>query len=314
MQYESVSPAKLNLRLKICGRRSDGYHLLSMWNAPLELSDKIFLSIDESSSSIRVEVNGPYADGVPVDSQNLIVKVTSAFFKKISIDAGLHMQLEKNIPIGGGLGGGSSNAATVLQILNTHFGAISENMLLKEEELVDLSLPFGADIPYFLNPSFARLSGIGEKIAPCGAKNFAVYASSSLIPCYLVFGLPPAMTKDIYGAFDQLSKEDKLSKESMKKILSDPLAWPPQDYDELLQGLSNDLEPAARASCSVLGEVLDRLRVSFGQRAQMTGSGSVLYLLPQTLKGGFLESEQEYLSKVALDFKLQIVKSAVSLA
>ena len=154
-----LAPAKINLGLRIVGRREDGYHLLESLFVPIDLADRVAIEPRETGDlEFHLESDAP---GVPVDGSNLAARAARAFLGAAGIEAGLRLVLEKQIPVGAGLGGGSSDAAAVLRgLARIYPDAISPL------ELRDLALRLGADVPYFLDPKPALVTGIGEEIEP----------------------------------------------------------------------------------------------------------------------------------------------------
>lgn len=158
-----AAPAKVNLCLRIVGRRADGYHLLDSIFAAIDLTDRITIAIDrcdseDARSTITVSCTYP---GVPSDESNLAFRAAAAYLAATNSNARVHISIEKLIPPGAGLGGGSSNAATVLTTLNDANGCP-----LSPPELARIALSLGADVPFFLTGGCARVRGIGERIEP----------------------------------------------------------------------------------------------------------------------------------------------------
>ena len=152
------APAKINLSLKLVGKRIDNYHLLDSVFVPVaELFDEISIILTEGESSVKMSSN--HAEMTDADT-NLCSKAAKAYFKLTDISVSCQIHLVKNIPIGAGLGGGSSDAAAVLKLLNSHYGKLSS------EQLAALALTLGADVPFFLINKISRVGGIGEIITP----------------------------------------------------------------------------------------------------------------------------------------------------
>ncbi len=151
------SPAKLNIRLKVTGRRADGYHELVSIMIPVSLFDQIELNTGQTEG-IHISCQG---FSVPEDEENLIVRAAQAFFSKTNTPPSLSIKLTKNIPVAAGLGGGSSNAAYTLKVLNEMY-----SNPVTFQDLEDLAVNLGADVPFFLHsvPCIAR--GIGEILEP----------------------------------------------------------------------------------------------------------------------------------------------------
>jgi 4-diphosphocytidyl-2-C-methyl-D-erythritol kinase len=153
-------PAKLNLHLEIKGQRPDGYHELLMLNTAIDLADEV--EIELGGDGLRLICGHP---GVPAGDDNLCIKAARAFFHACpGVPPAATIRLTKRIPVAGGLGGGSSNAAAVLAGLQALLGAP-----LGERELMRLAVGLGADVPFFLGSSPSRVEGIGERLTPAPA-------------------------------------------------------------------------------------------------------------------------------------------------
>ncbi len=151
-----LAPAKLNLFLHITGRRADGYHLLQTVFQLLDYGDELSFKITDDSS---VSMSTPIA-GVP-DSENLIVRAARLLQSHTGCKSGVVIGLVKRLPMGGGLGGGSSDAATTLRALNHLWGTG-----LSVDELAVLGLQLGADVPVFVHGNSAWAEGVGENLQP----------------------------------------------------------------------------------------------------------------------------------------------------
>ena len=150
------SPAKINLFLHVVGKRQDGYHLLESLFAPLQLSDTIGIS---SSDGVSCTV-----DGAEIED-NIVIKAANLLKSELEVKAGCKIHISKHIPIGAGLGGGSSNAATVLKMLNTFW-----QLGLSHAQLEKYAIKLGADVPFFIGCNSAFIEGVGEKISPVKLK------------------------------------------------------------------------------------------------------------------------------------------------
>ena len=146
-----LSPAKLNLNLRVISKRIDGYHNLETTFQLIDLFDEI--TFEKSNESFSIS-----CDGLKIEPENnLIFKSFNAIKKYCEIDEGIRIHLKKNIPVGAGLGGGSSNAATTLIALNKIWG-----LDLSREDLAKIGKPIGADIPIFIYGKNAIAKGIGD--------------------------------------------------------------------------------------------------------------------------------------------------------
>lgn len=154
--YRWPAPAKLNLFLHIIGRRADGYHLLQTAFQFLDYGDTLTIQVTDTQQITL----SPLLPGVAEDD-NLIIRAAKLLQKAASIQLGAHIHLDKKLPMGGGLGGGSSDAATTLVALNQQWCC-----QLSADELAALALQLGADVPVFVRGRAAWAEGIGEQLTP----------------------------------------------------------------------------------------------------------------------------------------------------
>jgi len=149
------SPAKVNLRLEILKRRQDGYHELRTVFQKISLHDTLHFSL-RREKGIFITTDHPK---LPIGKKNLVYKAAQSMFKACNYRGGVHIEIEKKIPLGAGLGGGSSNAATTLMALDQLLG-----VNLPKKELMEMGLGIGADVPFFFLKSAAIGSGVGERL------------------------------------------------------------------------------------------------------------------------------------------------------
>jgi len=148
------APAKLNLMLRITGQRSDGYHLLQTVFQFIELCDWItFHPVDDGRVSLQKPIPGV------LEADDLIIRAAKLLKAETGCEQGVRIEVEKNLPMGGGLGGGSSDAATTLVVLNALWG-----LQLSMEKLMELGLTLGADVPVFVYGYSSWAEGVGEKL------------------------------------------------------------------------------------------------------------------------------------------------------
>ncbi|MBP7175655.1 MAG: 4-(cytidine 5'-diphospho)-2-C-methyl-D-erythritol kinase [Thermoclostridium sp.] len=160
MKFLTMSaPAKINLSLDITGKLDNGYHSLEMILQTISLKDEI--SLEKQNESIAIECNHPF---VPLDDRNICSRAARAFFLKTGIQGGVKIRIDKKIPIGAGLAGGSTNAAATLKGLNALY-----DVGLSGEDLIELGLQCGADVPFCLAGGTCLARGIGEKLTPLPA-------------------------------------------------------------------------------------------------------------------------------------------------
>jgi 4-diphosphocytidyl-2-C-methyl-D-erythritol kinase len=155
-RMQVLAPAKINLSLRILGRRADGFHEIETFIAPISLADEI--QIKKQPRWIDLECNDP---SIPHGDDNLVVRAAKAFFRETKQNGGVAIELKKKIPHGAGLGGGSSDAAATLLALNELFGT-----KMSREELARLGSTIGSDVPFFVFASPAICRGRGEIVSP----------------------------------------------------------------------------------------------------------------------------------------------------
>lgn len=233
------APAKLNLFLHITGRRADGYHTLQSVFQFLDCADLIHLRIGADGA---IHLLTPLPGVAP--EQDLTVRAARLLQAEAGVAAGVDIQIDKRLPLGGGLGGGSSDAATVLVALNRLWG-----LDWSEERLAELGLRLGADVPVFVRGQAAWAEGIGELLTPIDLPE----------PWFVVL-VPPVTvsTAEIFSA-PELTRDT-----------------PPIRIPAFLSGgAGNDCEPVVRARYPLVGQYLDWLS-QFG-RARLTGTGACVF-------------------------------------
>ena len=259
------APAKVNLFLKVLNKRKDGYHNILTLFERISLADSITLT--KRPSGIVV-ISDKFITLDPKD--NLAYKAARLILEKGKIKSGVRIHIKKNIPIAAGLGGGSSDAASVLIGLNKLF-----NSRLTNKELMRLAEKLGADVGFFvLNMPFAIGSGRGDKL-----KEAHIKARLWHLIINPGFKMP---TKDIYEAYDKRRSKDLTTKSRDVKIqrsLTNSF-----DHKSLEDMLYNDLEDIAIAKKKVLGGIIERLASHLGRKAIVSGSGPSVFCLYRTGK------------------------------
>jgi 4-diphosphocytidyl-2-C-methyl-D-erythritol kinase len=253
------APAKVNLTLRVTGRRADGYHDIESLVAFADLCDQLSLT---PSDRLALAVVGPGAGQTGADADNLVLKAARAFAMRV---AGIKLgafRLEKNIPVAAGLGGGSADAAAALRLL-----AQANNLATDDSRLIEAAGATGADVPVCLDPRPRLMRGIGDILsAPLPLPRlFAVLANPGVaLPTKLVFArwqrsADPAQPVDS-AALTRMQNEERL------------LDW--------LASQPNDLEAPAIALAPAIADVLAAMRVLPGCRlARMSGSGATCFAL-----------------------------------
>lgn len=236
MTIEAFAPAKINLTLHVTGQRADGYHLLDSLVVFADIGDRLWCA---PGPDMRLTVTGPFADGVPQDARNLVWQAA-----ELAQWTG-HIRLEKNLPHGAGIGGGSSDAAALLQALGA----------------ADSGLSLGADVPVCRAGSAARMRGVGEEVTP-------VLGLPSLHAVLVNPGLH-VPTPRVFAALD--SKHNA-------PMTDMPTPMTPVAFDRWLRAQRNDLEPPAQAQQPEIVDVLNALRMRDGVGvARMSGSGATCF-------------------------------------
>ena len=216
--------AKINLGLDVVGKRADGYHEVRMIMQNIKLYDKISIHII-NSSKIKLQTNLPY---LPSNDNNIVYKAASLLREKHNIKSGLYINLNKTIPVSAGLAGGSTDAAATLHGMNELF-----NLNLTLDELMDVGLILGADVPYCLMGGTVLSEGIGEKLTKLPPLPF----------CHILIVKPKinVSTQKIYQNFDLL------------KVTNHP------NIDAIIQGIeNNDLHQTTK----YLGNVLESVTIN----------------------------------------------------
>ncbi len=264
------APAKVNLFLEVTGKRPDGYHELSTLFAKISLSDTLHIQAQPAEEEdLHLTLTGPLAAGLEADENNLALRAVRTFEDHFAMPLKVHITLEKNIPMGAGLGGGSSDAGTVLRALCILF---DKNPL----ELLPRAAKLGADVALFLYPdTFLKGEGIGEKLTP-------IPSSGPLPWAVLVYPDTAVATKGVFARLQLPEKEIVLTRISQldKLIRYVSEAYPSEKWSSLF---FNRLEEAVLPYvCSVQNVKKDF--AALGTIPLMSGSGSTVFALTPTRK------------------------------
>lgn len=273
-----AAPAKVNLGLRIVGRRADGYHLLDSVFAPLDLADEVALQIGPGAG-VSLELEGGEGE-LPAGAANLAWRAARAFLDATGLAGSVRVGLRKHIPAGSGLGGGSSDAGAVLRGL----GRLRPGRL-DAQAARRVALELGADVPFFLDPRPARVRGVGERVEPL--------AGLPAFPLLLVHPGAPLPTPAVYAAYDaepkrgtSLTPGGAVPTLAGFPALRSASASGPAPLPELLPELlgwlrdgllANDLESAAARLCPVLVTLRRRLEEVGAAAVGLSGSGPTLF-------------------------------------
>ncbi|WDN90550.1 4-diphosphocytidyl-2-C-methyl-D-erythritol kinase [Desulfosarcina sp. BuS5] len=244
------SPAKINLFLHITGKRPDGFHDLVSLMCCINLYDTLYINLGAGKTAVTCTY-----PGVPLDRQNIALQAASAFLNSIDIYEKVGIHIIKRIPVGAGLGGGSSNAAAVLRALNYYYG-----YPFSKDELFSIGLSLGADVPFLIFRKPAIVSGIGEKI-----ESFYGLSNRYLLLIYPGFSIS---TAEVFKKYDlrltKIKKKIKLKLLLKDKVRIESLLW-------------NDLEEVAVAGYPEISYAKKALLSQGAQGVLMTGSGSAVF-------------------------------------
>lgn len=257
------SPAKLNLFLAITGRRPDGFHDLVSVVAPLEFGDELRAESSSAASGFSLECDDPR---VPVDGSNLILRAAEAFASRTGWNRGVHFKLTKRIPMGAGLGGGSSNGVAALRALNQ-----LANNLAEEGVLRGIAASLGSDCPLFLVAKPAIMRGRGERVE-CLAE-----PATKRIGGRRVLVFKPSFAINTAWAYAQMIRRGNDYLQESQAELS--VARWLEGNARLEELLFNNMEGAAFEKYIALPVLLGNLQKRFGVVARMSGSGSACFAL-----------------------------------
>lgn len=249
------SPAKINLRLEILGRRDDGYHELKTIFQKISLHDTLRFSL-KKGRGISIRADHP---DLPVGEKNLIHRAAQSIFKISDYREGVEIEIEKKIPLGAGLGGGSSNAATTLMALNRLL-----KTKLSRKELMELGVEIGADVPFFFLKGAALASGIGERLRKIEVPNLWLV---------LIYPNFEVSTRWAYQNFDRSSPSERLTNETFH-ISLDTFLKNPKGVSQIL---FNDLEAVVSREYAQVESMKKMLSTSGAIGAMMTGSGPTVF-------------------------------------
>ncbi len=259
------APAKLNLFLHVTGRRADGYHLLQTLFRFIDLSDTLHFTLREDGVVRRVNA----LQGVP-EEQDLCVRAARLLQKECGCNLGADINLEKHIPMGGGLGGGSSDAATTLLALNKLW-----NLGLSRARLMTLGLSLGADVPVFIFGENAFAEGVGEQLQafPLPEAWYVVLFPPVHVPTAQIFS-HPELTRD--------SNSITIRALPIGYSLS-TVAWLGND----LQSIVCKLYPEVAKYLAILGKYAPAMMTGSGACvfAEFTGEAEALKVLQQLPEG-----------------------------
>lgn len=249
MGVSFLAPAKLNISLRVYGKRPDGYHHLRSVMVPVTLYDEV--TVEESPAGIEVEPGDP---DIPAGGGNSCYRAAARFLDWAGGNGGVRVRVRKRIPAEAGLGGGSSDAAATLKGLAALTGKTPPPATLRE-----MAAGVGADVPFFTLGVPALAEGIGDRLTPVEWKVpfFALIVKPS-------FGLP---TGEGYAR--------------LGRGPGDPPRWEPvpsfRSWEDVVSGVGNDFEESWESDHPEIGKIREQLLAAGAEAAALTGSGSAVY-------------------------------------
>jgi 4-diphosphocytidyl-2-C-methyl-D-erythritol kinase len=256
--------AKVNLTLRVTGRRVDGYHDIESVVAFADCADRLSLT---PGSKLGLQMSGPLAQACGETGDNLVLKAARLLGGRVpDLKAG-QFTLEKVLPVAAGIGGGSADAAAALRLL-----ARLNGLALDDQRLLDVALETGADVPVCLASRACDMTGVGEILLPL---------SLPIMPCVMVNPRVPVATRDVFQALGLRNGELLVGASDVFQAV----AWPEpgasvEDWVEVLAAGSNDLEAPATRIEPVIGDVISALSATNGAwLARMSGSGATCFAI-----------------------------------
>lgn len=257
-QVKVIAPAKLNLSLEITGVDEKGYHLLDMMMQTVSVFEHITLTPQDD---ISMSSNARY---IPTDSKNVAVKAAEKFFEYTGVKGGVHIHIKKTVPIKAGMAGGSADAAGVIVGLDHMYST-----KLTLEQMCEVGLKCGSDIPFMIHGGTKRIQGTGDIILP----------APQMPDCYFVICMPTSgvSTPQAYANFDAMGVKADVDNEKLIQAIK------ANDLEGIAKYMANDLELAAGSEYT---RPIKEALIGLGAvGSMMTGSGAAVY--------GIFDSEEK---------------------
>jgi len=256
--------AKVNLTLRVIGRRVDGFHDLESVVAFADCADRLTLV---PGSELELKMSGPLAEACGDASDNLVLKAARLLGQCVPDLKVGSFTLDKVLPVAAGIGGGSADAAAALRLL-AHLNGLA----LDDQRLLEVALLTGADVPVCLSSRACDMTGVGETLLPL---------SLPIMPCVMVNPRVPVATRDVFTALGLRNGELLVGATDVFRGTDWPEAGASvEDWVEVLAASSNDLEAPATRIQPVIGEVIAALSATNGAwLARMSGSGATCFAI-----------------------------------
>lgn len=284
--YEVRAYGKINLGLDVLGRRPDGYHEVKMVMQTVDICD--VLTFDKARSGITISTD---SRELPIDEDNLIYKAVKLLFDKYGIEEGISIHLQKRIPIAAGMAGGSSDAAAALKGINEIF-----QLGCSLDELRELGVKIGADVPYCVMGKTALAEGIGEKLT----------ALPSMPDCLLLVAKPDinVSTKYVYAQLEhaQLEHEHLYAGEAYEHPDIDGMVQAIKEgsMGGILKRMGNVLESVTIPAHPIIGTLKERMMELGAEGSLMSGSGPTVFGIfrdEEKAQRAFLQLKEEKYGK-----------------
>lgn len=274
MSLQKSSPCKVNLLLNILGKRPDGFHELETLMHPVDLCDE--LTFTRAGTGLQLTCSHPE---LPTDASNLVHRAATAFLGAAGITDGVRIHLQKNLPLAGGIGGGSANAAVTLAALNELFGSP-----LPTASLHSLAAGLGSDVPFFLYQRPALATGRGEQVETLPP--FPALRGRAFLLAHPGFGISTPWSYQNLARFPQaLHGRAGRARQLVERLAAGDLA-------QAATELYNSLEAPAFDKFPVLALYQQFLREHGALAALMSGSGSTTFAIAENLSAAQTLAEQ----------------------
>jgi len=255
--------AKVNLTLRVLGRRVDGYHDLESVVAFADCSDRLTLT---PGGGLALATSGPRGQECGETADNLVLKAARLFGERVADLTAGQFLLDKHLPVAAGIGGGSADAAAALRLL-----AKANGVELGDPRLLEAARLTGADVPVCVRSEACVMTGVGESLQPL---------SLPVMPAVMVNPRVPVATKDVFAALGLRNGELHVGVSDMIEAIVWPDAGAPvSDWLRMLADGTNDLEAPAIRIQPVIGEVLAALRATGAELSRMSGSGATCFAI-----------------------------------
>ena len=246
--------AKINLGLDVIRRREDGYHEVCMVMQTIHLYDRLEISKNQSGN-ITMETNLSF---LPTNENNLVYKAAKLLCDEFAIKDGIHVNLQKRIPVAAGMAGGSTDAAAVLYGVNKIF-----DLGLSQQDLMERGVKIGADVPYCIMRGTALAEGIGEKLSPL----------PPMVKCPVLIA-KPAINVSTKFVYENLKLDDTTVHPDMQQLLADIKE---KDLHKIAKDMGNVLESVTIPAYPIIAEIKEHMMEHGAVGSMMSGSGPTVF-------------------------------------